>query len=294
MAFNLQVLQAAILKLVQENGQAIEVFPSPSTASGLTTSLVWQPGGAPAGNVYATWAGLYAAISALGETHYMVSVDTSLGAAVVPAGAWNLANGSWYGLVPGAFAGPTTVTFADGATITCELLELVFIGFASASAVTTVLSLVAGQTSVIVERVASGFQANGAAPFVNNNGGSFFLFVGQSSAVGDGVHSAVDAVAGLTLVVASDNASVNAASLSGATGILAFSSDVTVSIPAGWTSIRESLAALERPSIGATAARPVGALVTDGQMFFDTTLGIPVWAKAAAATHWVNSVGAPV
>ena len=42
-------------------------------------------------------------------------------------------------------------------------------------------------------------------------------------------------------------------------------------------------------AFGTTAHRP--ATATTGQMYFDTTLGIPIWWNGTA---WVNSAGAPV
>jgi K+-transporting ATPase c subunit len=42
---------------------------------------------------------------------------------------------------------------------------------------------------------------------------------------------------------------------------------------------------------GPTANRPTG--LADGVMWFDTTLGLPVWSKATSGTGWVNATGAP-
>jgi hypothetical protein len=44
------------------------------------------------------------------------------------------------------------------------------------------------------------------------------------------------------------------------------------------------------PTSGTTKNRP-GAQLFIGQMYFDTTLGIPIWWNG---THWVNSVGTGV
>jgi hypothetical protein len=43
------------------------------------------------------------------------------------------------------------------------------------------------------------------------------------------------------------------------------------------------------PDFGATASRP-GAQLTVGQVFFDTTLGFPVWWNG---TTWVDATGTP-
>jgi hypothetical protein len=47
--------------------------------------------------------------------------------------------------------------------------------------------------------------------------------------------------------------------------------------------------ALAPPAQGVTASRPTGALV--GQMYYDTTLGVPIWWKGS---FWVNAAGGAV
>lgn len=84
--------------------------------------LVYRPGGVTAGNVYATWPALMAAVLAR-PGHKWIEIDTSLGAASVPAGAWNLDDVTLVPRVP-AVIGATTLTFEQGATITYELLEV--------------------------------------------------------------------------------------------------------------------------------------------------------------------------
>jgi len=49
-----------------------------------------------------------------------------------------------------------------------------------------------------------------------------------------------------------------------------------------------SAAALSVPSAGATGSRPLGAAL--GEMFFDTTVGFPVWWTGAL---WVDASGTP-
>ncbi|HVC59990.1 MAG TPA: hypothetical protein VND19_06455 [Acetobacteraceae bacterium] len=40
---------------------------------------------------------------------------------------------------------------------------------------------------------------------------------------------------------------------------------------------------------GPTAQRPSGAAT--GAQFFDTTLGVPIWAASTSATDWTNAAG---
>jgi hypothetical protein len=54
--------------------------------------------------------------------------------------------------------------------------------------------------------------------------------------------------------------------------------------------------AFNNPEFGTTANRPVdvpGYPVVTGQIFFDTTLGKPIWYKAATS-QWVDATGTPV
>lgn len=44
---------------------------------------------------------------------------------------------------------------------------------------------------------------------------------------------------------------------------------------------------------GTTAQRPTNTLWI-GRMFFDTTLGIPIWVQSVGPVVWVDATGAPV
>lgn len=60
----------------------------------------------------------------------------------------------------------------------------------------------------------------------------------------------------------------------------------------GWISTVHSIL-YANSSSGTTAQRPNPGFV--GQRYFDTTLGIPIFAKTlGAAPVWVNGAGAPV
>jgi hypothetical protein len=52
-------------------------------------SVVWRPGGVSGGNVYATWPEVVAAVAKLNGA-VTIGVDTSIAAAVIPTGAWDL------------------------------------------------------------------------------------------------------------------------------------------------------------------------------------------------------------
>lgn len=45
---------------------------------------------------------------------------------------------------------------------------------------------------------------------------------------------------------------------------------------------------------GTTAERPVSGLMWVGQMYYDTTLDLPVWVASLGPTVWVDATGAVV
>lgn len=70
---------------------------SSATISVGAATVVWRPGGVSAGNVYATWSEVVAAVAALNGA-VTIGVDTTLAAATIPLGAWDLR--------PAGFSGP--------------------------------------------------------------------------------------------------------------------------------------------------------------------------------------------
>lgn len=112
--------------IIGRGRKASETYPSPpspgSGSQGLTTSLVWRPNGTPGGNVFTTSTALVAAMKALPNgTFIIVTVDTSLGAAIFTAAAYGtIPPARW---VPGG-AAAVLVTWADGATYDCLFAEL--------------------------------------------------------------------------------------------------------------------------------------------------------------------------
>jgi len=61
---------------------------------------------------------------------------------------------------------------------------------------------------------------------------------------------------------------------------------------AGWFSTVHGIAQATSSS-GSTSSRPTANLYV-GQVYFDTTLGFPVWVKTPGSSPvWVNASGAP-
>jgi len=50
--------------------------------------MIWRPGGTPGGNVFTTWATVYAAIAAV-QGEATLYIDSSIAPAIVPAGTWD-------------------------------------------------------------------------------------------------------------------------------------------------------------------------------------------------------------
>jgi hypothetical protein len=98
-----------------------------SGASGLVipfgaSTVVWRPGGVSAGNVFATWAEVVAAVAKM-NGDITIAVDMDLAAAIIPAGAWDLR--------PAGVSG--TVTLVAAGRVTPYYLQLVTIANAAVS-----------------------------------------------------------------------------------------------------------------------------------------------------------------
>jgi hypothetical protein len=70
-------------------------------------------------------------------------------------------------------------------------------------------------------------------------------------------------------------------------------------LQAVWQTFMESVNYWLRPlgQSGTTATRPLdssGIQLYIGQMYFDTTLGKPIWVKSRNPTVWVDATGAAV
>jgi hypothetical protein len=83
-----------------------------------TSLLIFRPGEpTPIGNIFATWSSLVAAAQLL-VGHKIIYIDTTLGAATIPAGAWDFLTPTEFRGSPATQNKPGTVlTIADGATL---------------------------------------------------------------------------------------------------------------------------------------------------------------------------------
>lgn len=210
------------------------------------TVFVWQPGGAAgqAPNVFTTWAALYAAIQAAGESFYTVTVDTTHGPAQVPAGSWNLGAGLWVGL-----AIASIVQFQTGAQVTATNLVLEAVVFENVSTTSSPFTLSEGIVSFALLSEASLVSSAGAAPLlVANLGVNLVITTLASSIAGYSGSPVVQPNGGMLLVRALSQSTIVAGALAPGTGggSLTYTSDCAIPAggpPAGWTFTAVSSAA---------------------------------------------------
>lgn len=128
-------------------------------------TLVFQPGGTAGGNVYTSWASLYAAISTVSQGPIVISVDSSLGAATIPAGAYTLTDVRFHG----ARSNGDLLTVASGVTWTGvrEFQDLT-VAFQNNATVETISTVAGGQLRFI--RCVLNMVGSSAAVWAMTNG----------------------------------------------------------------------------------------------------------------------------
>lgn len=150
--------------------EALESLSRLATAAGSAalaskTTFVYRPGGITANNVFATWAALYAQLTAM-EGPKVVQIDDSIvSPAIIPAGTWDLNNCTLIGRVRSL---PTNAQCADGCVLQnlAQLDDNVTLISVSTA---PVLTLTDGSV-LILERGCIISSALGAAPFISAPG----------------------------------------------------------------------------------------------------------------------------
>ena len=208
------------------------------------TSYVFQPGGVAAGNVYTTWAALYAALPAASTNgtrpFTVIRVDDSFGSpATIPSGAYNLDGVTFEGVTNfNTAAGGAQLNVAVGVTIAqgCTLrfrgaLQVEYLGTTACIS----QAAAAGETNVFVSEGCI-FEATSTGPFLHVTGGFGFVY-GLDCQLGDGTHALATCSGGGTLLIdAYANALVEANAMTvsaGGTASLAWDSDAPGSQGAG-------------------------------------------------------------
>jgi hypothetical protein len=151
-----------------------ELYPPP--ANPIRTPFVFRPGGVAAGNVYTSWAALYAKYLLVAGPK-VIEFDDSLGACIIPVGFYDMSEAEWTCRYEGGPDAVTqvTVTLADGVNL--DRLGLItnrlkVIGTNTAGAVMVGNSL----EGMVLQRGAE-LQTSGASPFVFISGGTSFEIV---------------------------------------------------------------------------------------------------------------------
>jgi hypothetical protein len=212
-------------------------------ATAAAATFVFRPGGAAAGNVYATWSALYAALDAAAPVSAQghrspttIQVDDSIAPAVLPAGNYNVDAVTFVGLANFNNAtGASNLTLADGVHFTASVLNVVLVSIFCAPT-SAVLTVGAGQELWLFMTESGDLEVTGGtAPFllVNNAGFADIILI-QNGVLGDGVHTVANAGAGPdNLFVLAYASVVRSNALAGAGATVGFDSAGSVDTPQG-------------------------------------------------------------
>jgi hypothetical protein len=218
-------------------------------------SVVVRPGGVAKGNVFTSWAAMYASVTALLQPGVPVRVllDDSLGAISIPAGTYNVNNWSLVGTSDAATQ-VSVATFQTGAalTVTTGFLFLHFVELVAGG--TTPVITAAGVTQVIGD-FATVFGGAGA-PFFLVPSAQILVLEWAGGELGDGTHAAVTVDVAGTLDASFDFSSMAASAVNGAgagAGATYFydaSSLVALGNPGTFTMSAVSSAVAYTPAVG--------------------------------------------
>jgi hypothetical protein len=282
--------ETAVLAILFTDGAPAQALAAPT--------IIWRPGVPSFGNSVETFAEVAALVTATRGFATLV-VDDAHGLAVVPSTAdlecfdrlvieaWDIASNA-------------RVTFADGGRLRNlgEVDRLVVVGSPTLRS-PLLFDSGNGVFDVVDSAIAS---LPGATVAMIEIAATTILYQTGQSAIDNTLVPAVPMVQidpgvffGWTLVGGNFPAFSGTAVRGDGTTSFAFQHDASVvfvpqSLMLGSVSeSRVSFAEALQPSSGITAARPVITVAAfTGQMYFDTTLGIPIWWNGAA---WVNSAG---
>jgi hypothetical protein len=260
--------------------------------------VIYRPGGIASGNVATTFAQLQAAVNA---GAMMIYVDSSLGAASIPAGeTLTPPTGGVIQLV--SFNGTSAsdaLTVADTGVI--QDLTLIDGGLSLQCTCTTSPALTYSRpgTFLLLRGGSSAIVILGAGSPAVSVGAGQELFVSinnVSEVLGVAGFPFAKATGGTILMLAFGFSTVNAQAIGQSAGTAEFFFDSSCTPPVftvgAVTLVAIDLVANLKPSVTTTVGRPTVNL-QPGQQSFDSTLGIPIW-RNAGNTAWVNSAGAPV
>lgn len=253
--------------------------------------IVWNPVAAPEPGQYGTWAEVYAAIQ--GTTGLVdVYIDTSVNTAVIPVGTYDLEGRvTFTGLRSSPSVG--VLELFDGAVLNDVLGFRGPLGIRTNQTLAPALTFSTPATLWLFDNAI--FDNQGAVPMIDRN--NQYLRINVRNGAGfDGNTPMLSAENVGTYAILGYGAPLLPDDMAAddGTGSILFQGDSTLILPTfaaftgAVTDTRESRADRLFPSSGATVDRPTDAFT--GQMYFDETLGTPIWWTGAA---WVDSAGAP-
>ena len=232
---NKTVLWQAILNLEAALGRL--GGGGPDTGDATQATLVYQPGGVAAKNVYTTWPTLYAALNAAAPTSangtrspVTIQVDDSfVSPAVVPVGAYNLDNVALTGVANfNGDGGAAILNFADGASLVLPAAGTILKisrGLMVQTLGTVVpLITVTGATQEVNVYIDNGacLLSLGAAPFLLVSNGFGWIQCTTSEQIGDGVHAIAHLAGGGLTLDAFGNSPIFANAVTGAGAVVAW------------------------------------------------------------------------
>ena len=155
------------------NGVPVLIGGAASAPTVAPLAFVYQPGGTPSGNIYASWAALIAAHGAVVGYKEIVFDDTIVSPCVIPPGVYPMTNTSWRG---GGNKASTParalVVFAAGATTITDLTRMTDLIITTVvGAGTPIVYSGGGTTSLTLDHVTVGGIV-GSSPIIGVTGGS--------------------------------------------------------------------------------------------------------------------------
>ncbi len=239
--------------LRDEEGNVYPVQPmtgAPIPGGATQSTFVFQPGGVAAGNVFTSWAALYAAFnlacpaSTKGtRSPSTIRIDDSFTSpATIPAGAYNLDGVTFDGVSNEvAASGGAQLTIAAGATFILPTpgLTLRFrgaLGLTYAGAVPCIVNGGATQETNVFLSEDCILLCSGAGSFLSVTNGFCYVQAQEGSQLGDGVHAVItNAAPGTTFVQTLANGLCLAGAVIGAGATVFWDSNVPGAQGAGVT-----------------------------------------------------------
>lgn len=207
---NFQKLTGEVKRLEARVALALAKAAAASSSGAPHASVfVYRPGGVAAGNVYSSWAALWAQASTV-QGPVTVQIDDSIvSPAVVPAGTYPIPSTLTLDAVanPSSSTGGAILQLADGAHFTLPRQggDLRFQGFVQvqSAATTAIMTCVAGQEVNVTGAQLGMLEMTAGAPFFHVQAGAFLLGLFDNFNIGDGTHAAfvVDAAASMQLIL---------------------------------------------------------------------------------------------